>query len=63
MGAGAAHASATDSDLDRAFAAGNILRTHLMRPTWHFVTPKRQKKTVFFFLPYPYPWTAYKGLF
>ena len=31
--------SATDSDLDRAFAAGDILRTHLMRPTWHFVTP------------------------
>lgn len=30
---------ATDDDLDRAFAEGSILRTHLMRPTWHFVTP------------------------
>jgi winged helix DNA-binding protein len=30
---------ATDDDVDRAFADGSILRTHLMRPTWHFVTP------------------------
>ncbi len=29
----------TDAALDRAFAEGTILRTHLMRPTWHFVTP------------------------
>jgi len=31
---------ATDSALDQAFADGSILRTHLLRPTWHFVTPK-----------------------
>src|SRR5215468_2429143 len=31
--------SATDRDLEEAFATGAILRTHLMRPTWHFVTP------------------------
>lgn len=30
----------TDPDVDRAFADGSILRTHLMRPTWHFVTPE-----------------------
>lgn len=30
----------TDSDLDSAFNNGSILRTHLLRPTWHFVTPK-----------------------
>jgi hypothetical protein len=30
---------ATDDDVDRAFADGSILRTHLMRPTWHFVAP------------------------
>lgn len=30
---------ATESDLDRAFAAGTMLRTHVLRPTWHFVTP------------------------
>ena len=30
---------ATDNKLDRAFNNGSILRTHLLRPTWHFVTP------------------------
>lgn len=30
---------ATDHDIDRAFADGTILRTHILRPTWHFVTP------------------------
>ena len=29
----------TDAALDEAFAKGAILRTHLLRPTWHFVTP------------------------
>jgi hypothetical protein len=28
-----------DAELDRAFNAGDILRTHVLRPTWHFVTP------------------------
>ena len=28
---------ATKSDVDQAFADGVILRTHLLRPTWHFV--------------------------
>ncbi|HST58527.1 MAG TPA: winged helix DNA-binding domain-containing protein [Longimicrobium sp.] len=30
---------ATDTALDEAFAAGAILRTHVLRPTWHFVLP------------------------
>jgi hypothetical protein len=30
----------SDSDLDAAFDAGEILRTHVLRPTWHFVTPE-----------------------
>jgi hypothetical protein len=29
----------TDADVVRAFDAGRILRTHVLRPTWHFVTP------------------------
>ena len=29
----------TDTELDRAFDAGEILRTHVLRPTWHFVAP------------------------
>jgi hypothetical protein len=30
---------ASDASVERAFAAGSILRTHVMRATWHFVTP------------------------
>jgi hypothetical protein len=26
-----------DQDLDRALSAGSIIRTHVLRPTWHFV--------------------------
>src|SRR5687768_3402854 len=29
----------TDADVERAFTEGRILRTHVMRPTWHFVAP------------------------
>lgn len=29
--------AATDADVERAFTSGEILRTHVMRPTWHFV--------------------------
>jgi hypothetical protein len=29
----------TDDAIEKAFANGEILRTHVMRPTWHFVTP------------------------
>jgi hypothetical protein len=30
----------TDAAIEQAFARGEILRTHVMRPTWHFVTPE-----------------------
>jgi hypothetical protein len=30
---------ASDEAIEQAFASGAILRTHVMRPTWHFVTP------------------------
>lgn len=30
---------ATDAELDRLFDEGRILRTHVLRPTWHFVLP------------------------
>src|SRR6266498_3244258 len=29
----------SETDVEQAFANGSILRTHVMRPTWHFVTP------------------------
>jgi hypothetical protein len=31
---------ATDAELDRAFDAGELVRTHVLRPTWHFVAPE-----------------------
>ncbi len=30
---------AVDCDIEEAFNDGSILRTHLLRPTWHYVTP------------------------
>jgi hypothetical protein len=32
-------AGADDAALDRAFNDGAMLRTHVLRPTWHFVSP------------------------
>jgi hypothetical protein len=32
-------ADGTDQSVEHAFNAGKILRTHVMRSTWHFVTP------------------------
>jgi hypothetical protein len=31
---------ATDQTVEQAFNEGKILRTHVMRPTWHFVMPQ-----------------------
>jgi hypothetical protein len=31
--------NATDESIEQSFNNGTILRTHVMRPTWHFVTP------------------------
>ena len=31
--------TATDAAIEEAYNDGQILRTHLMRPTWHFVAP------------------------
>jgi hypothetical protein len=30
----------TDEDIMQYYNSGKILRTHIMRPTWHFVTPE-----------------------
>jgi hypothetical protein len=30
---------ASDAEVERAFERGDILRTHVLRPTWHFVAP------------------------
>ncbi|MBV9892712.1 MAG: AlkZ family DNA glycosylase [Chloroflexi bacterium] len=31
---------ATDASVEAAYADGTILRTHVLRPTWHFVVPQ-----------------------
>jgi len=31
--------SATDAEIEQAFNNGEIIRTHILRPTWHFVHP------------------------
>src|ERR1700687_3627037 len=36
---GARTAGSHEAALEQAFAAGRILRTHVLRPTWHFVLP------------------------
>ena len=33
------HDGTTSNVIERAFTDGRILRTHVMRPTWHFVAP------------------------
>ncbi|MCC7450370.1 MAG: AlkZ family DNA glycosylase [Anaerolineae bacterium] len=38
-GLGLRMAHATDDAVEQALTNGDILRTHVMRPTWHFVTP------------------------
>jgi hypothetical protein len=37
--AGARLTASTDKDIEEAVSKGEILRTHLLRPTWHFVSP------------------------
>jgi len=32
--------NATEESIERAFNEGKILRTHVLRPTWHFVAPE-----------------------
>lgn len=38
-GVGLRLANGREAEIEQAFADGLILRTHIMRPTWHFVTP------------------------
>ncbi len=32
--------NSTDEEIEKAFNEGKILRTHVMRPTWHFIAPE-----------------------
>src|SRR5688572_14575747 len=33
-------AGATDASIEALFSDGAVLRTHVLRPTWHFVAPE-----------------------
>ena len=39
VGHRAAGTGLTEAGIDEAFNAGRVLRTHVLRPTWHFVMP------------------------
>ena len=39
-GIGQRTANLAEADVERAFNAGEIVRTHVMRPTWHFAAPE-----------------------
>ena len=50
---------ATDNDIEQAFTDGTILRTHVMRPTWHFVSPTDIRWLLTLTAPRVYPAIAY----
>lgn len=43
--------SATDASISRAFDAGEIVRTHVLRPTWHFIAADDVRWLVAFSAP------------
>jgi hypothetical protein len=45
----------TDADIERAFNSGAIVRTHVLRPTWHFVPPKDLRWMLALSAPRVYP--------
>ncbi|HEV8283248.1 MAG TPA: winged helix DNA-binding domain-containing protein [Chitinophagaceae bacterium] len=48
-----------DGDVEKAFNEGKILRTHVLRPTWHFVTPKDIRWMIELAAPHIFPLLAY----
>jgi hypothetical protein len=53
-------AGATDAAIDRAFDEGRILRTHVMRPTWHFVVPEDIRWMLALTAPRVHQFSAYQ---
>ena len=49
-----------DSAVDQAFNKGEILRTHVMRPTWHFVAPEDIRWLLALTAPRVYAANAYQ---
>ncbi len=43
--------NSTDAQIDKAFNEGEFLRTHVLRPTWHFVSPENIRWMLDCFVP------------
>lgn len=50
----------TDALVEHAFASGRILRTHVLRPTWHYVTPEDIRWVVQVTAPHVHKLNAYQ---
>lgn len=50
---------ATDNDIEQAVNDGSILRTHVLRPTWHFVSPADIRWMLALTAPHVHAATAY----
>lgn len=53
--------NSTESQVEKAFNEGKILRTHLMRPTWHFVSPDDIRWLLMLTAPRVHAANAYMG--
>ena len=51
--------NSTEDDIEQAFTDGAILRTHVMRPTWHFVSPADIRWLLALTAPHVYATMAY----
>ena len=49
----------SNAAIDHAFADGRILRTHVLRPTWHFVTPADIRWMLQLTAPHVHAYNAY----
>ena len=50
-----------ESEVEKAFSDGAILRTHVMRPTWHFVAPEDIRWLLMLTAPRVHQANAYMG--
>lgn len=51
----------TEQDVERDFAEGRLIRTHVLRPTWHFVAPEDVRWMLHLTAPRVRQFMAYHG--
>ncbi len=54
-------AKATDASVEKAFSEGRFLRTHVLRPTWHYVLPSDIRWLLALTAPHVMALNAYMG--